>query len=379
MTIGIDIRMLASRQKSGIEEYLENLLAHMLPLDPAIHYKLFYSSFRKPLTQYDWLKLANVTLYDFKIPNNLLFITGRLFNWPKIDKLLDGVEVFFSPHFFLAPLSKNCRRVTTIHDLSFEIFSEYFSLRRKLWHKLEMIPAEQARHSDKIIAVSESTKEDLANRYDIDPARVTVVYSGISRDIIRPSINELETFRNSRQLPEEFILYLGKLEPRKNVLMIVRAFNLLKADAAYRNLNLVIAGARGWLCKELDDEINRSLFANQIIITGQVDDADRKFYYSLASVFVYPSFFEGFGFPPLEAMACGTPVITSDRSSLGEVVGESGVIIEPNNITGISSWLKRLLNDQVLRKQLIEDSSRRLNSYSWTKTARETLDLIINA
>ncbi len=379
MIIGIDIRMLASRQKSGIEEYLENLLVHMLPLDPAIHYKLFYSSFRRPLIRYDWLKLANVTLYDFKIPNNLLFIASRLFNRPNIDKLLGGVDVFFSPHFFLAPLSKNCRRVTTIHDLSFEIFSEYFSLRQKLWHKLEMTPAKQARHSDKIIAVSESTKEDLANRYDIDPARVRVIYSGISRDIIRPSINELETFRSSRQLPEEFILYLGKLEPRKNVLMIVRAFNLLKADAVYRNLNLIIAGARGWLCGELDDEINRSLFANQIIITGQVSDADRKFYYSLASVFVYPSFFEGFGFPPLEAMACGTPVITSDRSSLGEVVGESGVIVEPNNIIGISNWLKRLLSDQVLREQLIEGGLRRLNNYNWTKTANETLNLIINA
>jgi glycosyltransferase involved in cell wall biosynthesis len=379
MTIGIDIRMLASNQKSGIEEYVENLLAHMLPANPQIRFKLFYSSFRKPLPQYDWVKLKNVTLYNYKIPNNILFIAGRLFGWPKIDRMIDGVDIFFSPHFFLAPLSKNCRRVTTIHDLSFDIFPEYFSFRQKLWHKFEMTPAKQARLSDKIIAVSESTKEDLSRYYDIDPAKVEIVYSGISTDLTRPTTDELDNFRRKNNLPEQFMLFLGKLEPRKNVSALVRAFDILKKDSAYDNMHLIIAGSKGWLCDELNEVIRLSPFASDIIVVGHVKDADRKYYYSLASVFVYPSFFEGFGFPPLEAMACSTPVITSNRSSLGEVVGNFGICINPDNIAEISHWTGELIDNKELRIRMVEGGLRHSRTFCWSATARKTLDIIINA
>jgi len=379
MIIGIDIRLLASKYKSGIEEYLENLLLNMIPLDPKIEYKLFYNSFRTPLPNYDWLKLPNVTVFDYRIPNNLLFLCGRLSNRPYIDKLLGGVDVFFSPHFFLAPLSKECRRVTTIHDLSFNLFPNFFSSRHRFWHRFEMTPARQARYSDKIIAVSESTKQDLARYYDIDPTKIRVIYSGVSEKITRQTDKDLEVFRLSNKLPKRFILFLGKLEPRKNVSAIIRAFNLIKLDKSFHDLHLVIAGARGWLCNELDDVARQSPFTKQIIFTSQVNDYDRSFYYGLASVFIYPSFFEGFGFPPAESMTCGTVVITSNRSSLGEVMGDAGIIVEPNNIIEITFWLRRLLSDQELRNQFIKKGYKQVTSFNWLETAKRTLDLIINA
>ncbi|KKR23873.1 MAG: Glycosyl transferase group 1 [Candidatus Yanofskybacteria bacterium GW2011_GWD2_39_48] len=379
MTIGVDIRLLASKYKSGIEEYLENLLSNMIPLDPKIEYKLFYNSFRKPLPEYNWLKLSNVTVFDLRIPNNLLFLSGRLFNRPYIDKLLGGVDVFFSPHFFIAPLSKKCRRVTAIHDLSFSLFPNFFSSRHRFWHKFEMTPARQARYSDKIIAVSESTKQDLTRYYDIDPAKVQVIYSGVSEKITRQTDRDLEIFRLSKKLPERFILFLGKLEPRKNVSAIIRAFNRIKLDKSFHDLHLVIAGARGWLCDELDDVARQSPFTNQIIFADQINDYDRSFYYGLASVFIYPSFFEGFGFPPVESMACGTAVITSNRSSLGEVVSDAGIIIEPNNIMETAFWLKKLLSDQGLRDRFIKKGYGQAASFNWSETAKKTLDLIINA
>ncbi|KKT52646.1 MAG: Glycosyl transferase group 1 [Candidatus Yanofskybacteria bacterium GW2011_GWF1_44_227] len=245
MTIGIDIRMLANKRKSGIEEYTENLLSHMLFIDTSIKFKLFYSSFRDHIGDYSWLNLPNVDLVDYKIPNNLLFGSARVFNWPFMDELMDGADVFFSPHFFLAPLSKGCKRVTTIHDLSFASFPEYFSARQNIWHRIEMSPSKQFKSSDKIIAVSKSTKDDLASKYDIDPARINVVHSGISDNIARPTDENLEKFRLNKGLPEKFILFLGKLEPRKNVVALIRAFNMLKLQTGFEDLNLVIAGTRG--------------------------------------------------------------------------------------------------------------------------------------
>src|SRR3989339_1897664 len=282
MTIGIDNRMLANKRKSGIEEYTENLLSHMLFIDTSIKFKLFYSSFRDHIGDYSWLNLPNVDLVDYKIPNNLLFGSARVFNWPFMDELMDGADVFFSPHFFLAPLSKECRRVTTIHDLSFNLFPNFFSSRHRFWHRFEMTPARQARYSDKIIAVSESTKQDLTRYYDIDPAKVQVIYSGVSEKITRQTDRDLEIFRLSKKLPERFILFLGKLEPRKNVSAIIRAFNRIKLDKSFHDLHLVIAGARGWLCDELDDVARQSPFTNQIIFADQINDYDRSFYYGLA-------------------------------------------------------------------------------------------------
>ena len=379
MIIGIDIRVLGSEVKSGIEEYTENLLTHLLPLDKSIKFKLFFSSFKGDIKKYDWMSLKNVELCKFKIPNQFLFLSSGLVNSPKIDKLMGGVDVFFSPHFFLTSLSSACKRVTTFHDLSYIHYPELFLLRQRLWHNFEMNPSWQSRFSDKIISVSESTKNDLVKIYGIDPAKIEVIYSGISSDMKRPSDEELSKFKIKHNLPDKFILFLGKLEPRKNISGLVQAFNVVKDKRNFLDLKLVIVGSRGWLYDDIFKEIQSSRHRDDIVLKSFIPDRERKFYYGLAEAFVYPSLFEGFGFPPLEAMACGTPVIVSNRSSLPEIVGNAGLLIKPNNIDEIADLMSLILTDRKLKDQMASLGYNRSTFFNWNKTAEKTLDCLVSS
>ncbi len=373
MIIGIDIRVLGSEVRSGIEEYTENLLTHLLPLDKSIKFKLFFSSFKGEIKKYDWLSLKNVELYKFKIPNRFLFLSSGLVNSPKIDKLMGGVDIFFSPHFFLTSLSSACKRITTFHDLSYIHYPELFLLRQRVWHNFEMNPSWQSRFSDKIISVSESTKNDLVKIYGIDPAKIEVIYSGISQDMKRPPLDELNKFKIKHNLPDKFILFLGKLEPRKNIPGLMRAFKIIKDKISLPDLKLVIIGSRGWLYDDIFKEIQNSPHKGDILLKSFIPDQERKFYYSLAQVFVYPSLFEGFGFPPLEAMACGTPVIVSNSSSLPEIVGNAGLLTKPNNIDEIADLIGLILTDRKLKDQIVSLGYDRSTFFNWDKTAEKTL------
>ena len=376
MTIGIDIRVLGSQAKSGIEEYTENLLAYLLPLDKSIRYKLFFSSWKSSLENYEWLSLSNIEIVKYKIPNRLLFYSSSFFNAPFVDQLLGGVDVFFSPHFFITALSPVCRRITTFHDLSFIHFPEFFSWRKKIWHNFEMKPLWQSRFSDRIIAVSESTKNDLINFYGVDPAKITVIYSGISPAIKIPDIVSLEEFKKNNNIPDKFILFLGKLEPRKNIAGLIRAFSIIKEDKFFSDFCLVVAGSRGWLDKDIFSEIKRSKHKNDIILKGHIADEERAFFYSLASAFVYPSFFEGFGFPPLEAMACRTPVIIANNSSLPEVAGRGAILVDPANLHEISYAVTKAVKNKSFRDRLISDGLNVASSFNWNKTAEKTLECL---
>src|SRR3989338_4613323 len=204
MTIGIDIRILGSARRSGIVEYAEQLISRMIAAAPEHRFKLFYASARRTVPRSSWMKAPNVDLYAFPIPNNLLFALNRIIDWPKIDHLIGGVDVFFSPHLFIVSLSEQCRRVTTFHDLSYLRFPEFFTARKRLWNTIEMDPARQARFSNQIIAVSESTKTDLVEYYQIDPANITVIHSATR--ISRPIDEVLLELKKTHNLPRQFIL-----------------------------------------------------------------------------------------------------------------------------------------------------------------------------
>ncbi|MDP2647988.1 MAG: glycosyltransferase family 1 protein [Candidatus Yanofskybacteria bacterium] len=376
MTIGIDIRGLSHPQRNGVSIYTENLLGHLLPLDPQVNYKLFYSSYNKELPHYEWLYLPNVQVTRWKGSNRFLFASSRILNVPKIDKLLGGVDVFFSPHFFLAPLSVKTKRVTTFHDLSFERFPQFFTPRQKIWHQFQMQPTWQARFSDAIIAVSDSTKNDISQLYNVDPAKIQRIYSGVSAAFKPVAAEPLERFRRERKLPDRFILSVATLEPRKNTVGLIKAFEMLKRGQGFEDCHLIIAGGKGWRYREVFMTAVNSEFSKQIIFTNQLWDWELPFYYSAASVFVYPSFFEGFGFPPLEAMACGTPVVASNNSSLPEVVGHAGLLVDPYSISDIFGAIRSILQDVNLRRMLIEKGFKQAARYSWARSARETLDVL---
>lgn len=395
MTIGIDIRVLARGTRTGIEEYVLNLLPRLLPLDPTIKYKLFYNAFKKVKLDYPWLNLPNVKLCESKIPNRALDFFSQVFKYPKINKFLGDIDIFFSPHFLPVSLSKNCRRVITFHDLSFKHHPHFFSQSRKLWHFLTF-PKSQAKKADKIFADSESTKEDLVDIYKINPKKIEVIYLGISEDFRPVEKNNLKLIkvRKKYKLPENFVLYFGTIEPRKNLILLISAFEILKEkflapgakiswkglegtvsrkENIFTDLKLVIAGVKGWLYKDILNKVNNSKFKNDIIFTGLIDDKDKPYLYNLASAFVYPSFFEGFGFPPLEAMACGVPTIVSNASSLSEVVGSGAIMIDPYNIDELSFAIIRVLEDNELRENLIKKGLKQAKKFNWDTTAEEVL------
>lgn len=398
MTIGIDIRVLAKGTRTGIEEYVLNLLPRLLALDKNIKYKLFYNAFKKIKLDYSWLGLPNVELCESKIPNRILDFFSQIFKRPKINKFLGDIDIFFSPHFLPVSLPPKCKHVITFHDLSFEHHAQFFSPPRKLWHFLTF-PKQQARKADEIITDSQSTKEDLVKIYKINPDRIAVIYLGISKDLkpietANPRFHEIGIKYN---LPEKFVLYFGTIEPRKNLISIIKAFELAKdrflnpdletswrgfegiiveqKKGAFSDLKLVIAGARGWLYRGIFRAAKNSKYKKDIIFTGLIEDKDKPYLYNLAKAFVYPSFFEGFGFPPLEAMACGIPTIVSNASSLSEIVGDGAIMIDPYNVDELSYAIKKVLEDEDLRNELVKKGLKQAKKFDWDKTAREVLEV----
>lgn len=381
MTIGIDLRVLAKGARSGIEEYTINLLSRLLSLDKNIKFKLFYNAFNQAELDYDWLKMPNVELKKFRFPNRFVFDPAAKFlKLPKIDKLLGGCDIFFVPHFLLAPVSKNCRKAVTFHDLSFEYFPEFFSWRKRFWHA-SLAPRARVLEADKIIAVSQSTKNDLVDLYGAPAEPINVIYSGIGGEFKQMPKKDCQAVARKYNLPESFILYFGTIEPRKNLVGLIEAYGIFRAKLLVSDTNslapaLVLAGSKGWLCNEIFAAAKRSLYAKDIKFIGFVAPQDKPQLFNLASLFVYPSFFEGFGFPPLEAMACGVPTITSHTSSFPEVVGDSALMVDPYNFGEIAWAMKEVLRDDNLKNDLILNGLERVKNFSWDKCARETLEFL---
>ena len=378
MTIGVDIRLLSRARSSGIEEYTKNVLAYMIPLDKDIKYKLFYSGLKDTLPRYEWMREPNVELIYSRIPNKILFGTSRFLNRPYLDKYMRGVDVFFSPHFYIAPLSLDTKRVVTFHDLSFLHHPQFFSFDRNLWNNFQMNPKAQARKADKIIAISHSTADDLIEKYEVPKSKIRVIHSGVLNKFKVLDENEINRVRNKYGLPDNFVFYLGTIEPRKNISGIIDAFEILKRDFGFEDHYLVIAGAKGWLYKDIFRKMRQAQFGEYIKYIDVVDDDDRPGLYNAADLLVYPSFFEGFGFQPLEAMACGTPVVASDNSSIPEVVHDAAVLVDPYNIKEIYLAMKNVLSDEKLKENLIKKGFKRAEQFSWKKTAAETLALLMD-
>ena len=402
MKIAIDIRPLLEEKHTGVQEYLTGLLGQFLKLDRKNEYIFFYSVQKKIKNQKSKIKniiqsMSSRTIEDSKIkhiqiPNKFLNISLKFFNRPYLDKLVGGVDVFFTPNMNFVPVSKNCRKVITFHDLSFERHPDFFSLKRRLWHKF-INPKKQAKTANAIIAVSQSTKDDLVELYKIQPEKIKVIYSGINKQSQKPKAesrnykSKIKSIQNKYHLPEKFILYLGTIEPRKNIVGLIKAFELLKSNfpknlpnPLYKKGNnkykLVIAGPKGWLYKDVFDSMRKSKYKKDIIFTGFIDQKDKQYFYELAELFVYPSFYEGFGFPPLEAMAQGAPAITSNISSLPEAIGDAAIMIDPYNINEIAQAMEMVLTDEALREKLKEKGIKQVEKFSWQKCARETLEIL---
>jgi len=373
MKILIDLRVLTRPQFSGITEYAKFLTSHLLLADKKNEYILFYNGFQKSPLPEEWTNNPRVKVINSSIPNRLWSFSNKIFNLPKIDKKIKA-DVFFSPHFNILSLQNKRKRVFAFHDLSFIHYPNFFSNRDNFWHWLQDYKR-QAQTAGHLIAVSEFTRQDLIDNLSIPPERITKIYSGVNSFYRKISADDknLNEFKRAHNLEKPFLFYLGMLEPRKNIPAIIRAFNILKTDKKFKDLKLIVAGAKGWLYDKIFQEAEKSKFREEIIFWGPAAPSEALYLYNLAEVFVYPSFFEGFGFPPLEAQACGLPVVTTNRSSLPEVMGDSALMVNPWKIGDLALVLKDILTSEKNQKRLRQAGFSNIKRFNWAKTAGETI------
>ncbi len=380
MKIGIDIRCLSGGRRTGVEEYSINLLDKIFKEDKANSYVLFLNSWKTANPDLNWArKYKNVTIKTFNFPNKILNLLLWYLNWPKIDKLLGGVDVFFMPNLNFVALSRKSKLILTIHDLSFEYFPESFSLKRRMWHVF-INPKRLINRADKILAVSKSTRDDLLHYYKVRPDKIEVIYNGVSDNLERLNRNDpkLLEVKEKYKLPFKFILFLGTFEPRKNIIGLIKAYEILRSEENkyLDKYKLVIAGSAGWKSDKIKKSIKNSKYSKDIRWIKFIENEDKLYVYNLASLFVYPSFFEGFGIPPLEAMKCGVPVVAANNSSLVETVGTGGVLVDANRPDEIALASREFLLDKDFAESFSISRLKQLQKFSWTKSAKKFLSVI---
>ena len=384
MKITIDARP-AMLQRTGIGHYTYNLVNLLHKIAPEHHYYLcdvfagmgFYNMHRVDNKQSNTDRFLNI----FKIP--FPFVTVSRFLMLMGNKLqgkatkIENTDLFFGTNF-RAVFADNVKTVITIHDMAHEYFPETIKDSATLTYLKDQLP-EVARKADRIIAVSETTRDDIIRFLAVDPGKIRVVFNGVESRFRQIADTDLLTrLRERYGLPDKFMLYVGAIQPRKNISGIVEAY----ARLCERNVcshHLVIAGGDCWKSEGLKTQIAALNLQDKVHFLGYVDDSDLPGLYNLADQFVFPSFYEGFGLPVLEAMACGIPVLTSKTSALSEVAGDAAILVDPHSVDEIAYAMERLALDAELRKNCIDKGLQRARLFSWERCAEETLAVLQEA
>jgi glycosyltransferase involved in cell wall biosynthesis len=282
-----------------------------------------------------------------------------------------GFDLFHGTNFDV-PLWKQGCSVVTIHDLSALLHPEKHRARlvRRARLRLPLV----VRFADMIITPTESVKREVCQRFKVKPGKVTAIHSA-ARDSFKPMpFAQTAEVRKRLRVEDDFLLFVGTLEPRKNLLTLLKAFEQINGQTAHRP-QLVIAGGEGWLMDEMFSFIRKSGISERLCFTGYLSDEELRGLYSACRVFLYPSVYEGFGLPPLEAMACGAPVIAGRIPSLLEVLGSSARFVDPLNVNELARTIVELLEDENQRQMLGAAGLEHAREFSWEKTARQTLDV----
>jgi len=374
--IGIDISTLLNHGPDiGAGRYIINLVRNLLEIDNKNTYVL-----TGRYTSTEYLEIAynlkkdfennKIELKFYRTPQKKLDLWNRL-KFPPIEFLCFKADILHCPDYLIPPtLNKNI--VLTIHDLAFIRFPEFnfdWFIKKYTWEVKK-----NAQISKKIIADSKSTKNDIVRFFKIDPAKVEVVY--LAADNLFKKLLEKEKDRSvlkKYKINKKYILSVGTIEPRKNFITLIKAFNLIKHNINNFDYKLVIAGQTGWKSEATYEEREKSPYREDILFIGRVPDQDLVQIYNQAELFVYPSLFEGFGLPPLEAMSCGLPVIASNTSSLKEVIGSAGILIDPNNLSDISRSIGDILENKNLKNKLVQKSLTQSDKLNWNKSAGKSL------
>jgi len=288
-----------------------------------------------------------------------------------LEILNKKLDVLHSPDF-IPPFRCKCRSVITVHDLAFMLYPHFLTKASARYYG----QIDQAvRHADAIIAVSQATKRDVMRLLGVDDRKITVIYEA-ANPFFGPMDRHEAAQRVSRRfgVAGDFLLFVSTIEPRKNVPNLLRAFRRLLDDYG-QDVRLVVVGEKGWLFDEAFDLVTELRLSEEVIFLGRVAAEELLWLYNSAQALVQPSIYEGFGLMPLEAMACGTPVVVSNVSSMPEVAGDAGLTVDPHNVDELAVAMWRILDDTELRASLIDKGVKRAACFSWDKTASETLNL----
>jgi glycosyltransferase involved in cell wall biosynthesis len=370
MRIAVNAHLLAHTQsfrRAGVSHYIEQVLLHLAAIDHENRYDVYTTrgldgpalglgaNFR---VRPSWLPTINPRV---RIPWEQLYAPLML--------ATGGADVYHGC-LNVVPFACPVPSVVTIHDLAFLRFPQTFrGINRAYLDRATRISAARA---SRILTVSEHTRREVIELLDVDPARVYVTPNA-ARAHFRPQPAEaVAAFRQQQRLPEQFILYVGTLEPRKNLTTLLDAY----AELVQRlpDVPLIIGGGKGWLYEPVFERLRQlGLRDDQVRFVGYLAEEELPLWYAAATVFVFPSLYEGFGMPPLEAMACGTAVVAADASSLPEVVGDAGLLVPPREAGALAAALEQVVTDDALRRDLQQRGPLRARTFDWRATAETTL------
>lgn len=370
--VAIDIQNLLNT-KTGVGHYVYELASSLSELKADADFFLFYFSRNRSLN----LPFLNNRARQHRITSQTIRLYGLLWKYlqfPAIDRFLPKVDILHFPNFFIRPF-KHGKCVLTIHDLSFIRYPQFTEPKNLKFLTKQVKMA--VHRADKIIADSDFTRNEIIDVYDVTPSNVVTVYPGI-RNVFREPVSPraIESVRKNYNLEGRFILFVGTIEPRKNLLGLIEGFRIMRESSPhFRDVKLVICGMSGWLFETTLKRMEQPDVADGIVRTGYISDEDLPALYSAAEALALPSWYEGFGFPCVEAMACGVPVLCSKDSSMSEITKDASVLVDPARTESIAEGLIRILSDSESRKNLVTKGKLLAKNYLWERTAKETYEV----
>ncbi len=377
MRIGIDCRTVLDPERgeaAGVGQYTYNLVENLLKIDKENQYILFFD---REVGDAGHFKKKNSEIRFFphrEYRKFLPVIYSHLLCAAFVAR--EKLDIYHSPASTI-PLAYSKNAIVTIHDLAIYENPKWFP--KQIFSTHVSVP-QSLKKAKKIIAVSQHTAKDLQKFFKLPSEKIEVVYNGVEdrEDLNKAAPQTAEQICKKFNISKDFILFIGTLQPRKNVEGVVKAYLSLRGSEIFNDYQLVIAGQKGWNYQEIFRLANQPKLKKKIIFTEYISRGDKIKLLNAASLFVFPSFYEGFGLSILEAMQQGTPVITSNISSMPEVAGEAGYLVDPYRVDEIVTGMRKILSDRKLRDELISAGYEQVQKFSWEKCARETLNVYRN-